>query len=231
MARPFASTFEKDPASPLTQAPAAPGAPASSYKTNVNRQKTRKWVEAKSVDYGGDDWGEDDYYDDEPPPPPPATSKPTGLRQKGQAMQSPISPGEPSSASNKKTYGDLPAVPLETSGPPRPRTNSFDAGDEKRSFSSGTPIQSAGPATRFSQITGIPSQRIVTGPPALSISTQQPPQSTQSPPPAAPGRIASPPVILNSPHPSILQPGIPDSAVVSPMSASTTRSAADYQAR
>ncbi|KAI0872542.1 hypothetical protein GGS24DRAFT_467118 [Hypoxylon argillaceum] len=72
------------PASSTTQA-------ASSYKANVNRTKTRKWVEAKVQNYDGDDWGNDyDDYDDgndqynEPEPPPPPTTRLTGLRQPGQ---------------------------------------------------------------------------------------------------------------------------------------------------
>lgn len=35
------------------------------YKANVNRTKTRKWVEAKKIDYGGDDWGADDNFEDD----------------------------------------------------------------------------------------------------------------------------------------------------------------------
>ncbi|KAL4884814.1 hypothetical protein BJY04DRAFT_182088 [Aspergillus karnatakaensis] len=41
-----------------------------SFRTNVNRAKTKRWVEAKKYSYDGDDWGEDEYgeyeYDDEP---------------------------------------------------------------------------------------------------------------------------------------------------------------------
>lgn len=60
----------------------------------------------------------------------------------------------------------------------RPRANSFDADDEKRDFSNQTvvpPTQetSTGPPTRFSQITGVPSVRQPSGPPPLSVSTQQ----------------------------------------------------------
>ncbi|GAP86625.1 hypothetical protein SAMD00023353_2001150 [Rosellinia necatrix] len=62
---------------------------ASSYKANVNRTKTRKWVEAKVQSYDGDDWGNDyDDYEDgdgepEPPPPPPPTTRLMGPRQLG----------------------------------------------------------------------------------------------------------------------------------------------------
>ncbi|TGJ85562.1 hypothetical protein E0Z10_g3208 [Xylaria hypoxylon] len=64
----------------------------TSYKANVNRTKTRKWVEAKVQNYDGDDWGDeydDDYADgndqyDEPDPVPPMPIKPIGPRQPGQ---------------------------------------------------------------------------------------------------------------------------------------------------
>ncbi|RYP06546.1 hypothetical protein DL764_003091 [Monosporascus ibericus] len=69
------------PFSPMT--PSTPG--GTSYKANVNRTKTRKWVEAKAQNYDGDDWGTDSY-DDEPEEPP-SPPKPTGFRQLGQASQ------------------------------------------------------------------------------------------------------------------------------------------------
>lgn len=108
----------------MSRSPQSAGGSSISYQTNVNRQKTRKWAEAKPVDYGGDDWGDDDEYD----PPPPPISKPTGLRQQGKsAANSPVV---------DKKYGELP--PLPGASNPRPRANSFDADDEKRDFSSST---------------------------------------------------------------------------------------------
>ena len=47
--------------------------PTSAYKANVNRQKTRKWVEAKQQNYDGDDWG-NEFDDEEAPPPLPAVA-------------------------------------------------------------------------------------------------------------------------------------------------------------
>jgi hypothetical protein len=35
-----------------------------SFKTNVNRAKTKKWVQAKKNAYDGDDWGGYDEYDE-----------------------------------------------------------------------------------------------------------------------------------------------------------------------
>ena len=73
---------------PSTAGP--PGASATkSFKTNVNRQKSRRWVEAKTYAYDGDDWGDADEYDDyqapqqQQQPPAPRT---TGIRQRGQSV-------------------------------------------------------------------------------------------------------------------------------------------------
>lgn len=128
------------------------GAQVPSFKTNVNRAKTKRWVEAKSYTYDGDDWGDADEYDeyggyDEPPPP-----KPTGLRQQGQSAhlvhQSPHgSPNQRSTDTSRQGYGN--AGPAQQYGQrsatnPQPRaetafgrSNSFDRGDEKRAFSAG----------------------------------------------------------------------------------------------
>ncbi|CEJ91461.1 hypothetical protein VHEMI07171 [[Torrubiella] hemipterigena] len=38
------------------------------YQVNVSRQKTKKWVEAKTQNYDGDDWGADEFDDDDEPP-------------------------------------------------------------------------------------------------------------------------------------------------------------------
>ncbi|KAF4627280.1 hypothetical protein G7Y89_g10873 [Cudoniella acicularis] len=234
MARPFPHTFDSD--SSLT--PQSAGSSANtpiSYRTNVNRQKTTKWANAKTVDYGGDDWGDEDDFDLPPPP----ISKPTGLRQQGQAL--PTSQRVEVPVDNKKTYGQLPALP--GAGNPRGRSNSFDA-DEERNFSNTTVRQpspsdaqiaapTAGPATRFSQITGQPSTRGPYGPPPLSISTQQ----------SAPTglRKANPVVspVSESSHPDASQPetqsrsevsSLPSSSFASPTSETRTP-ASDIQAR
>jgi hypothetical protein len=92
---------------------------SSNWKTNVNRMKTKRWVEAKSYSYDGDDWGDADEYGeyDEPEPAP----KPTGLR-KATAPTSVPSP-----------------APVETNPQAgRDRNNSFSRGDERRVFSGPT---------------------------------------------------------------------------------------------
>ncbi|KAH7317899.1 hypothetical protein BKA65DRAFT_109778 [Rhexocercosporidium sp. MPI-PUGE-AT-0058] len=220
MARPFPSTFDKDsPMSPQS---------AISYQTNVNRQKTKKWTEAKAVDYGGDDWGDDDDYDLPPPP----ISKPTGLRQPSQALAG-SSKAESPVVDNSRKYGDLPPLPGASNS--RPRANSFDADDERRDFSSSSsqpPPAVNAPATRFSQITGTPTPRIASGPPALSISTQQPAQ-----PPASLRNPTDISPMVESPHPDVLMPGpgrvnTGESSITSPVSEIRTPStSSDFHAR
>ena len=132
---------------------AANGQQPTSFKTNVNRAKTKRWVEAKSYTYDGDDWGEadeyDEYggYDDEPPTPP----KPTGYRQQGQSAGygTPTAPQQRRNENERPGYGNVPMQPQQQHGfrsttNPQPRvttdlerSNSFDRGDEKRAFSAG----------------------------------------------------------------------------------------------
>ncbi|KAJ8067879.1 hypothetical protein OCU04_003466 [Sclerotinia nivalis] len=196
MARPFITTSDKN-GSLLTPMSAGSSTPIS-YRANVNRQKTKKWAEAKKIDYGGDDWGDDDEYDpydaygNEPEPAPAPVSKPTGLRQQGQGL---ASTREMSQERGQKSYGNLPSA---SAGSALRRRNSFEADDETRHFSNSTirqepakpssPPHSAGsanvPATRFSQmgVGGIRHTRDPSGPPSLHISTQQPsPTSLRKP--------------------------------------------------
>ncbi|KAJ6032249.1 hypothetical protein N7540_002981 [Penicillium herquei] len=70
--------------SPLS--PASGGNTPISFQPNVNRSKTKRWVEAKQYSYDGGDWGdedEDDEEEDEPPVPaamprPPYATQRTG---------------------------------------------------------------------------------------------------------------------------------------------------------
>ncbi|KAL4778320.1 hypothetical protein BJX76DRAFT_148586 [Aspergillus varians] len=63
---PFKTSNSSGPLSPPPR-----GDTPVSFKPNVNRAKTKRWVEAKKYSYDGDDWGEDEYgeyeYDDESP--------------------------------------------------------------------------------------------------------------------------------------------------------------------
>ena len=139
--------------------PTSTGGQPMSYKTNVNRAKTKRWVEAKSYSYDGDDWGDVDDYDeyggyDEPAP----LNKPTGLRQMGQSAQdhsgiqgqelyqSPVSQdqirGNPNQSNTQQPQGARSVTgPPTGSIPNLQNSGSFDRGDERRSFSTGRPQQ------------------------------------------------------------------------------------------
>lgn len=110
-------TFPSDrSASPFTS-----GQPVS-FKTNVNRMKTKKWVQAKKNAYDGDDWGEYDEYDeygvnDEPPPEP-------APQQRYYAQQRFEAPS--------RSFTD----PSQQAPLPKVRRNSFEHGEEQRAFSS-----------------------------------------------------------------------------------------------
>ncbi|KAL8790355.1 MAG: hypothetical protein Q9213_000708 [Squamulea squamosa] len=153
------------------------GGQPTSFKTNVNRAKTKRWVEAKSYSYDGDDWGDMDEYDeyggyDEPAPPP----RPTGLRQQGQSasrdQQGPsrIQPagyglaGYGHSQASQHGYGNLgrqsPAnqqygVRSMTNPPHQQshlrRSGSFDRGDERRAFSAAAPHQEFPPGGMYQE--------------------------------------------------------------------------------
>jgi hypothetical protein len=45
-----------------------PAGTVLSYQAIVNRQKTKKWADAKPANYEGDDWGDDKDWDHEPTP-------------------------------------------------------------------------------------------------------------------------------------------------------------------
>ncbi|KAK2075071.1 hypothetical protein P8C59_009229 [Phyllachora maydis] len=106
---------------------------ADRYKTNVNRSKTRKWVEAKQQTYDGDDWGadydEDDDDDDDAEP----VAMPTAaaarqahqetLERAAQAPARPLGPRQPwsgPSTAPPPNSNDLPLFRGGGSGQPQP---------------------------------------------------------------------------------------------------------------
>ena len=149
----------------MSKQPAISGHPTT-FNTNVNRSKTKKWVEAKSYSYDGDDWGDVDDYDeyggyDEPEPAP--EPKPTGLRQQGQSAshmphdpystrqdpyQSPVDArihgnigGPPG---RQQQYGSRSVTNPQIQPPGIRKMNSFDPEDERRAFSAGGPPPTMG---------------------------------------------------------------------------------------
>ncbi|QSZ32146.1 hypothetical protein DSL72_001716 [Monilinia vaccinii-corymbosi] len=243
MARPYIPPSDKN-ASLMSPMSAGSNTPIS-YRANVNRQKTKKWTEAKKIDYGGDDWGGDDDYDLydaygnqlEPEPAPASASRPTGLRQPGQGLASPTGVLQDR---GQKRYGDIQSASV---GRALNRRNSFDADDETRNFSNATirqgpvaPITSppqpadpsTTPATPFSQGGAGDGRnpRNPSGPPSLHILTQQPsptglrkPVSASTAPPEASDN--------NEPLPSRTRTNTIDSSILSAVSLNTL---SDYEA-
>lgn len=136
--------------------PPPAGGPPPSFKTNVHRAKTKRWVEAKSYSYDGDDWGDADDYDEYGgygEPVAPAPQKPTGLRQRGQSATQPVQAQAEShrefSDQERYGYGNMGGSPLpqkhygtRSTTNPQPqvttnlaRSSSFDRGDDRRTFS------------------------------------------------------------------------------------------------
>ena len=157
--------------------PNAVGGHPTSFNTNINRAKTKKWLDAAKYSYDGDDWGDVDDYDEyggynEPDPPP----KPTGLRQRGQSAtqppqegygagsevyQSPVDGRQPydniSGTPPHQQYGGRSITNPQSSGQPAVlRKNSFDQGDERRAFSAGGPQTGIGGPTTVSNPTPLP---------------------------------------------------------------------------
>ena len=111
------------------------------FQTNVNRAKTKRWVEAKSYAYDGDDWGDGDEYEDE-------DDNPASQAAPGRNQHAPppahLQNTNPSQTYTGQRYGDLPArtsaqFANRSATNPAPIHNrnqpSFDHGDERRAFS------------------------------------------------------------------------------------------------
>ncbi|TQW12371.1 hypothetical protein IF2G_01102 [Cordyceps javanica] len=81
----------------------ASSAAKNNYQVNVSRQKTKKWVEAKSQNYDGDDWGADEYDDDDDEVEPPLPLAPRGPQY-----------GTPHAAP------DMPSLHVQTDTPSQP---------------------------------------------------------------------------------------------------------------
>lgn len=180
--------------------PTSASGQSTSFNTNVNRAKTKKWVEAKSYSYDGDDWGEVDDYDeyggyDQSP----LEVKPTGLRQRGQSAsqttqgpydarhdlyQSPVDdrPGNTGGPHRQQQCGGRSVTNSQPQAyPAGARRNSFDPEDDRRAFSAGDPSQNISnaaateyPTAQVPQVQSTVAQDFQSGPffPNLSFRTQ-----------------------------------------------------------
>ncbi|KAF2856916.1 hypothetical protein T440DRAFT_550231 [Plenodomus tracheiphilus IPT5] len=136
MSGPF--RFNQEPArSPLDRSasPFSSGQPVN-FKTNVNRAKTKKWVQAKKNAYDGDDWGDYDEYDE------------YGVNQEPQQHNEP-------QAVQRYYAQDQPSRSFTEPAPqgllPKARRNSFEQGEEQRAFSSTIPHPHQGGGSFFGE--------------------------------------------------------------------------------
>jgi hypothetical protein len=116
--------------------PFSAGQPVS-FKTNVNRAKTKKWVQAKKNAYDGDDWGGYDEYDEYGVNQEPEQPQPLAQRYYAQRTEQPL-----------RSFTD----PSQQAPLPRGRRNSFEHGEEQRAFSSSIPQPQHG----YGQQSGVP---------------------------------------------------------------------------
>ena len=147
----------------------SPDTPTSAYQVNVNRRKTRKWVEAKVQNYDGDDWGgSDEYEDDDEPPPPPVPRVTTGLRPVGQRLPSESKP------SARLVAAAAAGSSRSVSGPPSLRLQTGQQSAEPASASaSQSPVSTKHPAP--SATSTLPSNEQKTATPAASFARSQGP--------------------------------------------------------
>lgn len=121
---PFNTSNSSSPLSPYPR-----GDTPVSFRTNVNRAKTKRWVEAKKYSYDGDDWGEDEYgeyeYDDELPPVP--QTQRVGANQSTPDISS--------------------TLPKDTSHPPMPSMDRSRSMDRVQTMPKEDPVSSDSPTT------------------------------------------------------------------------------------
>ena len=98
--------------------------------------KTKKWVNAPSYSYEGDDWGEYDEDDEY------GVGSPSGAQAASTSAAGPPPPhaqGPTGGAARSFTNPELASAPSPAPAPGPRRAPSFDAGDERRAFPSGEP--------------------------------------------------------------------------------------------
>lgn len=152
-----------------THCPRTPSTPSNAFQTNVNRSKTRKWVEAKKQTYDGDDWGND--FDDDAEDPEeeeqqaPAPLRTAGLRPIGQGVQPPThqSSGNRSVSQPTAAFGHIrgqsfgrnpsgpPSLQVQTQQPTPPqRFEPIDTFPSYDAASSGGPARYGSPGAVIS---------------------------------------------------------------------------------
>ncbi|UNI22281.1 hypothetical protein JDV02_008183 [Purpureocillium takamizusanense] len=143
------------------QSPTSPQTPggASAYQVNVNRTKTRKWVEAKIQSYDGDDWGADEY-DDEDDEPEPTPQVPPAKHNAPLPSAHPEQHAAPAPPTVSSVTGSLPArqtlhTPAAGPSPQQPRPAGVTSPVASDPSSMGSPVDRDRVVSPQSTIAGI----------------------------------------------------------------------------
>ncbi|OHW90427.1 hypothetical protein CSPAE12_10985 [Colletotrichum incanum] len=144
-----------------TNSSLSPETPTSAYKTNVKRTKTKKWVEAKTQNYDGDDWGND--YDDEPEDPVPVPPlRPTGSRSASQSTMATLPSNQPPAPQ------PVEPAPVSLIRPPQPTANESGLSSSPRPIVGLPPLQIQNSAKPTPPVIQQPVSNDVKPPPVLS---------------------------------------------------------------
>ncbi|PLB52606.1 hypothetical protein P170DRAFT_107093 [Aspergillus steynii IBT 23096] len=154
MARPF-NPYEPElnklsnTSSPMSPYPRGDSETPLSFKTNVNRSKTKRWVEAKKYSYDGNDWGDDEYgeYDDDEDEIPP-------LPQSTHMNQSTPDISGGLSRDRDRTQHSLPSMDRSRSMDQVATLGVDEAGDSSRSRSADRTVPIVRPAEIYNRIRG-----------------------------------------------------------------------------
>ncbi|KAJ5816287.1 hypothetical protein N7447_008520 [Penicillium robsamsonii] len=87
---PHGRGVQKLPSLQNVRSPLSPGSGSGtpiSFQTNVNRSKTKRWVEAKQYSYDGGDWGSDDDEEEEEEAPPAVPRPPYATHNTGSSSE------------------------------------------------------------------------------------------------------------------------------------------------
>ncbi|KAI9045659.1 uncharacterized protein KD926_008076 [Aspergillus affinis] len=170
MARPF-NPYEPElnqlsnKGSPMSPYPRGDTDTPLSFKTNVNRSKTKRWVEAKKFSYDGNDWGDDEYgeYDDDDYEEPPPLPQSTHMNQS--------TPGISKGLSRDRNNTETPPLPSMDRSRSMDQVMTLgvnDAGDSSRSRSVDRTVPIVRPAEIYNRLRGNTAERAQAPGPGLT---------------------------------------------------------------
>ncbi|KAE8379205.1 hypothetical protein BDV26DRAFT_173182 [Aspergillus bertholletiae] len=209
MARPFQNPYEPvdSPGADNPLSPQPRGGTPISFKTNVNRAKTKRWVEAKKISYDGNDWGDDEYdeYDEDPTPHLPQQQQQPPLNQSTGDLTSLPSRNIPKpwalGMDRSRSMDHVTTLGTGPTADSRSRSADRDAGEQDHNL----PLRSADIYSRLREQTAGPGN-----PPGLSRASTEPVPMTIPAGQEAKGRQPEPQSVPSRPQNDVPIIGLPD---------------------